>query len=768
MTATRPDGRARGFSTGPEEQFAFAGVRLYTVRNYRIRHFAPERGRDGNTEMTDQDLPGASLPWSNPFGHRRRRGAGLAARVFRAVGRVCTAVLALALVVPAAYVSAQDTTRVVRLRPMSVEVPRPIATTGGTSAVEISLDSVGTLAAPTMEEFLRRAPTVQIRANSRGEAQPDLRGAEDRQIAILVDGIPLTLGWDHRTDISVIPLTAVRKMTLYRGLSSMLHGPNVLGGAIEFDVGRGTSLETRVAPFVGAVSVDHEGGVSTAATTGAAVESDGGGWVFRSGAGYRDSPGVTLPSGTTDDRRLRTDLLRDSNGRRLNSDRRMADGFVAARYHGSGGGWLSTLATVSDTERGVPPEAHVDDPRLWRYPHQARQLVTISGGTGTRDTRSGQGDLEVSFGLDRSTTQIDEYATPAYRTVVDGETGSTMTLTGRVLGDHNFESGPEVWTALTVSSVSHDEGFMSGDSFEYQQRLWSLGGEVEVGSEDILRSGQGATRWTVGASVDGSDTPRSGDKDPLGAIWDWGVRAGVSRAAAGGNVLMHAGFSRRTRFPSLRELYSGALGRFRPNPDLRPESLKAGEAGITITDGDSQLQVVGFHHRLTDGIVRVSTVTPGGAKFQRVNRDQVRSTGVEVLTAGNLAAFTYGGSFTLQRVRIRDPIASGQDEMAEYAPALSGTANLGVVVPGDVALTSFFRYRGVQYCQNFEVAGLDRMDASATVDLEARRALYGGRDGSSWALEATVGVANLTDSTVLDQCGLPQPGRTFRIQVSIR
>lgn len=677
-------------------------------------------------------------------------------------------VLALACFPPVPTLSAQDTTEVVRLRTLSVEVPRPIATTGGTSAIEISLDSIGIGAAPTMEEFLRTMPTVQIRANSRGEAQPDLRGAEDRQIAIFLDGVPVTVGWDHRTDVSVIPLTAVRRMTLYRGLSSMLHGPNVLGGAIEFDVGRGSSLDTPVSPFLGAVSVDQEGGMSAAGTAGATVEGDAGAWVFRGGGGYRESPGFSVPAGTMDDRRLRDHLLQDADNRRLNSDRRLADGFVAARFHGAGGAWLSTLFTVSDTERGVPPEAHVDDPRLWRYPDQSRQFLTMSGGTGTRDTRSGRGDLEVSFGLDRSSTQIDEYATPAYNTVVDGETGTTTTLTGRILGDHDFEAGPEVWTALTVSSVSHTEDFKSGDRFEYQQRLWSLGGEVEVGSEDILRSDRGATRWTVGASLDGSDTPLSGDKEPLGAIRDWGVRAGVSRTAAGGNVLMHAGFSRRTRFPSLRELYSGALGRFRPNPDLRPESLKAGEAGITITSGDSQLQVVAFHHRLTDGIVRVSTVTLGGAMFQRVNRDQVRSTGVEVLTRGDLGAFSFGGSLTLQRVRIRDPVTSGRDEMAEYAPALSGTANLGAMMPGEIAVNGFFRVRGVQYCQNFEVAGLDRMDASATVDLEARRALYGGRGASRWALEGTVGVANLTDSTVLDQCGLPQPGRTFRIQFNIR
>ena len=39
------------------------------------------------------------------------------------------------------------------------------------------------------------------------------------------------------------------------------------------------------------------------------------------------------------------------------------------------------------------------------------------------------------------------------------------------------------------------------------------------------------------------------------------------------------GLSRRGRFPSLRELYSGALGRFEPNPDLRSETLLGAEAG---------------------------------------------------------------------------------------------------------------------------------------------------------------------------------------------
>ena len=665
----------------------------------------------------------------------------------------------------------QDTTTVetVRIRGVVVEVPRPATTTGGTSAVQITLDSIAIAAAPTAEELLRRMPMLQIRANSRGEAQPDLRGAEDRQIAILLDGIPITVGWDHRTDVSIIPITSVRQFTMLRGLSSMLHGPNVLGGALEFDVVRGSSFQAPPPPVTGALSIDQEGAVNIGATGAFSQRGDASELVLRAGAGFRDSPGLPLPGGARDHPRLRAEFLADDDGLRLNSDRRLIDGFMAARYRGGGGVWLSGLVSASDANRGVPPEAHVADPRLWRYPDQARLFMAVSGGTERRPNRYGQSQIEANFGLDRSTTEISEFESASYRRVVDGETGATTTLTGRLLLDHLINDAVDLRGALTVADVAHTETFQSGDALDYEQRLWSLGGEVEVASDGLLGLGGGDTRWTLGGSLDGSDTPKSGDKEPLGTLWDWGVRAGLTRPAVGDRVLYHAGFSRRTRFPSLRELYSGALGRFRPNPDLRPESLVTAEAGATFASGDGlSLQVVGFHHRLTDAIVRVATVTAEGPRFQRVNRDEVRSTGLEVLAAGAFGTFTYGGGVTWKDVRVLDPRNPATEERAEYQPALSGTANLAFVAPGTVTLTGFGTYRGEQHCRNVEVSGLDRIDSSATFDLEASRAFALGGPMAPRLASAIVGVANLTDSTVLDQCGLPQAGRTFRIQFTIR
>ncbi len=686
---------------------------------------------------------------------------------------VCKTVLACfltawALAMPLDLAASQDTTKVVRIRGVVVEVPRPATTTGGTSAIEISLDSLA-IAAPTAEELLRGMPMVQIRANSRGEAQPDLRGAEDRQIAILLDGIPITLGWDHRTDVSIIPITSVRKFTMLRGLSSMLHGPNVLGGALEFDVVRGSSVAEPPPSFTGAFSLNNEGAANVGVTSAVSFVDDESEWVLRAGGGFRDSPGLTLPGGARDHPKLREEFLADDKGLRLNSDRRLVDGFLAARYRGSGGTWLSSLVSVSDADRGVPPEAHVADPRLWRYPEQARLFIALSGGTERQPNRFGDSQVEANFGLDRSTTEIDEYESASYQRVVDGESGTTTTLTGRFLLDHLINDAIDLRSALTIADVKHSETFASGGGFDYQQRLWSLGGEVEVASRGLLGLGGGDTRWTLGGSLDGSDTPRSGDKEPLGTFSDWGMRAGLTRPAAGDRVLYHAGVSRRTRFPSLRELYSGALGRFRPSPDLKPESLVTAEAGVTFDTGDGlSLQVVGFHHRLTDAIVRTSTITSEGPRFQRVNRDEVRSTGLEIAAAGSLGALAYGGGITWKDVGVIDPHEPGSEQRAEYQPNLSGTANLAFAGPGGVTLNGFGAYRGVQYCRNVEVAGFEKMDASATFDIEASRAFVVGGPRSGRVAGATVGVANLTDSTVLDQCGLPQAGRTFRIQFTIR
>lgn len=646
----------------------------------------------------------------------------------------------------------------VQLGGITVSVAKPALTSGGSSSVVIDLDSLGSIPAPTMEQVLRAMPLIQIRQNSRGEMQPALRGSEDRQVAILMDGVPLTVGWDHRTDLSIIPLTAARNVTLVRGLSSILYGPNTLGGVVEVDVARAERRVGAVDPFSIGLSLDHTGASNIALSGGALVDESDHQWVFRGGLGFQDRSGLPVPGAARSDPELRGQFLSDGN-RRLNSDSRRVDGFFTARYRADEGVWGSLSTSAYDIERGVPPEAHQDGPRLWRYPEQRRLIAALSGGTGQRDTGAGRGDLEASIGVDVGSTSIEQFASEAFQTVEETEEADDVVVTARLLGDHTLGSSADLRMSATYADVRHDEVLTPGGANSYRQRLWSAGAETEV-----RLGADGLTSVTLGAAVDGSDTPESGDKPPVERITDYGARFGVTSLVTDG-VLVHGGASRRSRFPSLRELYSGALGRFEPNPDLRPETLVGGEAGFTATRSTGEVQIVGFHHRLTDGIVRRSVVGADSVRrFQRVNQDEVRSTGLEVLVVGTFGGATLTGDLTLQRVR-----GFGEDGEVdlEYEPSIAGKVAADAGLAAGFRGSVEFRFMGEQLCENPEAGGLEPLASSGILDLSLRRLFQWGRGGSMQRLDASASLRNVADAAVYDQCGLPQPGRLLQLQFRI-
>ena len=653
-----------------------------------------------------------------------------------------------------------------RLDGIRVVAGRRLTVTGGVGVVEMRLDSLGSVPIPTLEQALREMPLVRVRKNSRGEAQPSLRGATDRHIAVLVDGVPLTLGWDHRTDLSIIPLTAARSIHLLRGLSSVLYGPNVLAGVVSIDVARGVERLEAPPPATLSAALDDNGGLIFGGTVARSLESGGGQWLVQGGGSFRDRPGVSVPSG---DSGIPGDpaLLSADGDLRLNSDARHTDAFVSVRYQGDEGGWMSLTSSGFDVERGVPPEIHEADPRLWRYPDQKRVITAVSGGTGRKETGWGMGDLEASLGLDFGSFRIQQFDAPTYESVIEEEEGDDRTVSLRVLGAHSVGERGELRTALTYGDISHTERLAGSGVRDFRQRLWSFGSEAEWRFDDLPGwESLGATQLNVGLSVDGADTPDSGGSPPLGGMGDWGGRLGLSSLTGGGSLLLHGGVSRRARFPSLRELYSDALGRFVPNPDLESEVLTGMELGLTWDLQGVDLQVVGFRQVLSDGIVRIGVQTPQGPKRQRVNRDDIRGTGLEVVASGGWRAVRYTGDLTLQQAwQIEE--GSGVKTRPEYEPSVVGGFSVAVPAPGDFRLSSGYRFVGTQFCLNADSASMDRLRRTHRFELQLRR-LFALEGRSALAnVDAMVSVTNLTDNAIFDQCGLPQPGRTFRIQLRL-
>ena len=190
------------------------------------------------------------------------------------------------------------------------------------------------------------------------------------------------------------------------------------------------------------------------------------------------------------------------------------------------------------------------------------------------------------------------------------------------------------------------------------------------------------------------------------------------------------------------------------------------EAGLTWDIQGVDLQVVGFHQVLSNGIVRVAVQTADGPKRQRVNRDRIRSTGLEIVASGAWRWVQYSGDLTLQQVWLFED-GSDVRTRPEYEPGIVGRFDVDVPVPGEFSLSGGYQFVGNQSCLNAESGSMDTLDRTHRFDLQLRRFFtFEGRSALA-NVDALVEVTNLTDNAIFDQCGLPQPGRTLRVQLRL-
>ncbi len=642
---------------------------------------------------------------------------------------------------------------------VTVSASRSAGVTGGAAAVVVRADQLRSSAAPMLDQALRESPFVLVRQNSRGEMEISVRGSDSRQAAVLMNGVPLTLGWDHRTDPSLIPITGIEHNVIVRGLASLLHGPNTLGGSIE--ISHSALDEPTGGQLWAGAGVDQYGAAVGSLGVGRRVADVVGGVLsMRVGGAYRQRDGVALPGGVHDP------TQRD--GLRTGTDLRQADGFMSLRWNGNAGKSFGVMLSGSDAARGVPPEEHISDPRLWRYPVARRGIAMVSANSGLISSPFGSASLELGVGINAGRLRIESFDNRSYDTVVGEELGDERAITSRALLTHSLGVGT-LRASVTSADIRYEEILSPAAPADYHQQLFSAGVEVEAPLTT-------RTRIAGGLVFDQSHTPLTGGRRPRQASFNNpGWRLGLSHRL-NERAQLHTSISQRSRFPSLRELYSGALDRFVPNPELRPETLRGIETGVTLNRFapaalQSSLQLVGFRHELNDALIRISLAD--SARFQRVNRDRVESLGVELLGGFSIGdspdrAVSVNGDATLQRIRIVDPGAANPRRRAENNPERRGRIEVAVPVTGQLRTFTTARYTGTQYCLNGDTGNEDQLPARTVADIAVERTFLVASRGPFRHVRALLAFDNVGNTAVYDQCGLPQPGRTLRLMMTLR
>ena len=215
--------------------------------------------------------------------------------------------------------------------------------------------------------------------------------------------------------------------------------------------------------------------------------------------------------------------------------------------------------------------------------------------------------------------------------------------------------------------------------------------------------------------------------------------------------------AQRTRFPSARELFGEALGRFLPNPALEPETVWLGDAELTWQHDGVTVTINPFVMRTRDSISqRVVRVGPQSLR-QRFNLRGATAFGVDALLLVPI-----GGDWTVELTgtALNARADAGDAPFRRQIQRPEHEAMLAVDwAPAGFDMRAELRRTGSAV--DLAPDGTKAVLAAAT-EINLRAALPIMRFADGGHLSFTAAADNLTNAVIAPQLGLPQPGRALR------
>ena len=604
--------------------------------------------------------------------------------------------------------------------------------------------------ASDVSAVLYEVPSARVQTNSRGESNLYLRNAGERQVSIFFDGALLNIPWDNRIDLSLVPLNAVGGLITEKGAPSVLYGANVMGGAVNI-LTRELGADGYLTEFKGGAG---ENGLISTSLTHLGRHNK---FNYIGAVSFSRRDGFALP--------VDVDLPfnQNSSDLRTNTDKRSISLYGRGEYHFSEKSALGLSVNVIDSEKGIAPEGHkdpaVDRVRFWRYPDWL-----LINGTATYNLKFGQYNLWRVRGAGWATLfqqQIDQYASAEYKQLTDAQKDDDAALGLRTIVARELEKG-EISFSANQLYTQHDQVDSEFDSLgletkeptqSYSQYTFSVGSEYNNQiNQDIA--------LTLGASFDGMITLESADKSKQDPFIQPGFSGGVTYLLSPKH---HVRFSlgRKSRFPSMRELYGEALRRFLLNPNLSPETGLSFDLGYqgSLANG-VRLEGTLFAQLTSNTIDQRSVDTLGSTLRQRINLPGSRIFGVELLGSWRITdKLRASGHITISNVRAE---VEGSDSIAFLSekPEQLGTLNLSWKAPLNLQLDGEAIYTGRSYSLN-DNNQFEELDPS--VQLNARISWKAFQPFSGLELlELFIRMDNITDVVTLYQLGLPGAGREIR------
>ncbi len=459
-------------------------------------------------------------------------------------------------------------------------------------------EEINALKPRDLSDILKFIPGSMVTFGDKDTYTLKLRGVGANRIALLVDGVPVYEPYFSTFDLKTISAGSIDTVQVTKGPSSVLYGPNTLGGLVNV-ITRRPTVEPRL-------TLTGSYGDRDTKSLGADASYSLKKFSLAADALYQGSDGFDYPDPVTGET-----ARSNSDFERLNLNGKFY-------YTPSSSTEIMVNAGLYHSEYGMPPALAVQRARFWRFPKWDRSTINAGGFT----SLGGDAFLRFRAFYVNYTNTLDWFNDPEMTELDSSSTYDNSSYGGFALAELPTGGRNTVKTSLLyqkdIARIQDDAG-LPWDQFDQ--------GTVSAGVEDHFSL---TDQWKVigGLSLDYIKKYAGGENNtslnPLIGL----------KYTPNENLDFHVSFARKSRFPSMRSLYSLSSG----NPNLLAESGTGFEFAATW---NGPIYVTGsvFFNRFRN-FIDTFTLPDGTRQYRNVGRAHINGFEVQVQKGTRWAAAT--------------------------------------------------------------------------------------------------------------------------------
>ncbi len=498
---------------------------------------------------------------------------------------------------------------------------------------EIKTEDFEAINAESVADALTYVPGVQVTYGRKFFPSINIRGFDQNRILTLIDGVPYYETKYGGMDLNQIGLESVARIDVVKGAPSVLYGPNALGGVVNI-----ITKEPTEKPHLSATVEYGLDGLDDAYKASLSHGRKVGNLNYWLSYSHREWDSWDLSDDfeprmgkvTAGKKVLDTRFIEDG-GERENSDYQTDNFWGKVGFEPTEKSEIYVNFHYINSEKGDAP--NLDRVNVFSDFTQFDRITAYDDwgvDLSAKHAFSEKFDLQAKFYYHDHEDEYTSYSDQTYSKVVAVSNYKDDILGGMLLGEYR----PVDWDALRFSFHYKRDAHEQRD-LETLPFAESIAYTGSLGLENEMKLLDDKLAVIVGASYDWYDVSKA-DEDIKndGNIVDSGTpdtsdeinpMIGMTYQALDSTKLF-ASVAKKTRFPTLSQLYSGDV----PNLDLTAETAINYTAGVAWRYNDLlNVEVAPFLHDVSDFITR--DIPPELNPYsQYINYDEVELKGVEV------------------------------------------------------------------------------------------------------------------------------------------